>query len=697
LNNLRTSERDARRPARSILVALMAVLMSLFAVGCGSSSGDFVATGNNGSAPQPPLAQTGSVTFQLVKAQTATVPQATEFVLVEFFNRANVSLFLPAPVAFGTGTFTIEGVPITATQARLTALDANNNPISISIATFQVVPGGDVVATVGQTVLLSFDIDTTPNPASVAVNATRQLSLDVIFTDGTVSLPPAPASSVTGATFSFTSADPQVATVSSGGLITGVSVGNTTVNVTLTLNGVTKTDSVSVNVTNSVTPPPDPGAPRLEVSPTSVTLTNTSVSQTIEATFFPANATTGQVVTAQTTAANPPTGITYSAGTITSTTIQNTTANLVISFTPTGGSAVNATVAVTVSRLAGGGANPGTPARLVLSQPNLFVDATTPVNGVVNATFFPANSTVGTTLGFNTLTGVPKNAAPVGTENTWTFNTAANTIVPSGGGGGAATNSTVVFTMTHTPPGGTAVTADLNVTAVAAGDPRLTAVTNSKLIGATNLSLPSGTVYPFVVVNTLGNGSSAVAATGTAAVGAVSIDPASSNTIGSYGTAAGPPVHNNLSAAAVPASGNVILRRVTSLTPLSFTPVATVSVNVTNTTLLAGGAPNVVLTPSANSVKSGETLPFKVEWLFQDNTRLDVTPFYNITESDPPLDFNLTPAAMGGLSPGFVTADPGLGAVTPGTIAINAIINAVITPPAGTPVPSATANVSVTP
>jgi hypothetical protein len=679
LSNSRKNERGTSKTTRSFLVVMMVAIVSLFAVGCGSDNNDFVATGTNNG----PGVQTGTVTLQFAKAQT-TVPQATASVVAEFFDAAGNRVFGPQTDAFAN-TIAYTGVPTSATNARITSLDAAGNPIATSTATFTVIAGGNVTATSGATTPVTFTIQTTPDPANVQVGGTQQLSTSVTFSNGTVR-----SDTATGGSTAY-SGGGNFATVSSpGGLVTGVAVGNTQVVATFGLNGVSVSDTVVVSVAGA--------AGQLVANPSAVALTNATTSQAVTTTF------NGQTVTATGTLSGftggvNATNLTFSSGTVSSSAAVNGTANLNLSFTPAGGTAVNTTVPVTVTRDGNPPTPPpppGTPARLVLAQPNLVVQSGN--TATVNATYFPANSTIGTAVPAGTLTGVAKNPMPAGSAGNWNFNSAANQVqafAPGGAPPQPSNNDTVEFTVTFTPAVGAAVSADLKVTAVTNGaDPRLTAITSSQLVGASSLTLPSGTVYPFIVINTAGNGTQTVAATGTGAVGAVSIDPATSPNIGTF-SVAGAPASNTLTAAAVPASGNVVLRRVVTTAPLTFAPVATVNVNVTNTTLLAGGAPNVILTPSANSVKSGTALPFKIEWLFQDNTRLDVTPFYSVTESDPPLDFILNPVS--GLSNGFVTADPGVAAVTPATIAINAIIGGVIAPPAGTVVTGPTANINVTP
>lgn len=106
-------------------------------------------------------------------------------------------------------------------------------------------------------------INVTPDPASVAVNSTVQLSISGVQQGGqTVNVV-----ATTGVVVSFTAANPAVATVSNAGLVTGVTAGNTTVNVTVTSNGSTLNDTVSVLVSASTPPGPTPPTPPPNVPP----------------------------------------------------------------------------------------------------------------------------------------------------------------------------------------------------------------------------------------------------------------------------------------------------------------------------------------------------------------------------------------------------------------------------------------------
>ena len=74
-----------------------------------------------------------------------------------------------------------------------------------------------------------------PTTLSLAVSATSQLTKTVLPTDATVK------------TVTYTSSNPAKATVSAGGLVTGVAAGTTTITVTTTSGA--KTDTCVVTVT----------------------------------------------------------------------------------------------------------------------------------------------------------------------------------------------------------------------------------------------------------------------------------------------------------------------------------------------------------------------------------------------------------------------------------------------------------------
>lgn len=109
--------------------------------------------------------------------------------------------------------------------------------------------GVPVVFTPGVNDVSLAAIEVAPNPAAVAVGASVQL-VTTGLTTGDSS--PVPLPGQTSASVAYTVTDPAVATVSSGGLISGVNPGTTTVSVTVVNGGQTFTANVPVQVTASM-------------------------------------------------------------------------------------------------------------------------------------------------------------------------------------------------------------------------------------------------------------------------------------------------------------------------------------------------------------------------------------------------------------------------------------------------------------
>ena len=105
---------------------------------------------------------------------------------------------------------------------------------------------------------------------SISVNGTEQIIVDTI---------PAGA---TGVTFSYTTSDSSVATVSSTGLITGVKAGTATITITANNGGndVTKTINVTVNGSSGSQDPPSGGGSCSSVGSIRVTSDNNAVNKT---------------------------------------------------------------------------------------------------------------------------------------------------------------------------------------------------------------------------------------------------------------------------------------------------------------------------------------------------------------------------------------------------------------------------------
>ncbi len=98
---------------------------------------------------------------------------------------------------------------------------------------------------------------TQPPPANQDLASIAPASANVTLNAGQRSTIAMTATSTTGSTlsatgYSYTSASPSVASVSTAGVITGLSAGATTITVSLTLNNITKTAQVNVTVSGQL-------------------------------------------------------------------------------------------------------------------------------------------------------------------------------------------------------------------------------------------------------------------------------------------------------------------------------------------------------------------------------------------------------------------------------------------------------------
>ena len=616
----RTQERGTQKSAKqSLLIVMLMALVSLFAVGCGDSGEDFVVTGNQGNNG----ANTGAVTFQFARAQQ-TVPAATALFDIRFFSANGLQVFEQLNIPFNT-TITVQNVPTSATRAVVTAKNAAGIPLATIDYTVGVVGGGTANAVPGTSTLVTFDtVTATPDPTTVAIGGTQQISLAVGFSNGD-SL----SGTAAGGVPVFTSSAPGVATVNATGLVTGVTAGPATITVAYALNGVTRTDTVAVTVNAAPV-----GTARLELAPATVNLTNAAPSAAIVATFFPANSTTGQNVTAQTTAPGIRAGLTYAAGTFTSTAIENSTGNVTVSFT-SGATTVNGTVAVNVNRLAAGQTPtppgpPGTPARLVLFQENLFI-APGGTTAALQGTFFPANSTVGITVGgatANAFSAVVASTNPALTSANWNYVSASNWVTAFNGALTPGENNSIDYRIIYTAANGQSAEDTIKVTATnnAALLAQVQSVALISVRGNT-LKLPVGSVYPLTLleVNSAGTPTPvAVANTftppGTPGGGqylissssaSVVYDPATGwMTFAGVGQATVTVTRNNTGVGGPTGTVATLTTTTTDATALDVAPLFNAALDLTG--------PN---TGSVNAV-----IPYKADLIFKDGTRQDITP-----------------------------------------------------------------------
>jgi len=666
---------------------MLMALVSLFAVGCGDSGEDFVVTGNQGNNG----ANTGAVTFQFARAQQ-TVPAATALFDIRFFSANGLQVFEQLNIPFNT-TITVQNVPTSATRAVVTAKNAAGIPLATIDYSLNVVGGGTANAVPGTSTLVTFDtVTATPDPTSVAIGGTQQISLAVGFSNGD-SLSGAAA----GGTPVFTSSAPAVATVNATGLVTGVTAGSATITVAYNLNGVTRTDTVAVTVTVA---PPAPGA--LVANPTSATLTNTTATQVFSATIngAPVNF-TGNVGTFTGTVAAG--NLSYDNATRTLTATGNATGSAVLTLT-SGTATTNVPVTVNRGNVAPPvpPVPPGTPARLEVSpSPLLIAPGTNTTTGSpLQVRFFPANSTVGVLVPDAGYTITFTGANPVGTENRYQY-TSANGFFTNNLNGGVADGASVTANVSATVNGQTATQPiQVNTNTAAAGQ-----IVSSQLVSVsgTTLRLPRGTTYPFKVVNVLGNGTRSNApfsATG-ATAGDISFEPTGLAALGSATfTAPGAAVAFGNAAA----TGTLTLRRTNNPAGSGFTTIATIAVTLEDTTA-ATATPWLRLVPSSNAVRVGQKLPYKVEFVSANGNVQDITPVtivaptgaITVVDTDPTQTTVRTGLATAGAAPGAATIQ--FGVITQAGL-FGA--NPAFVPPAGTTFAAANvtgspANITVTP
>jgi len=222
---------------------LLCILITLFAVGCGSSGDDVFIGGGGGSGT------TGDLEFRFVQPQNQApdpVPSGTETLRFDVFSTdppTEDSLLLTETRDYDE-TIVLEDVSVEAVTVLVTAFDADGVPTVTLSGDVLVLPNSinrvDLVDS--QPVTLD-TITISPSPVQLANDETQQLALEGSFSNGTVlDLPQ--SSFDTAATFS--SADTDVATVDNDGVVSVEGAGNTSITAQYTLSGVTRSDTVEV-------------------------------------------------------------------------------------------------------------------------------------------------------------------------------------------------------------------------------------------------------------------------------------------------------------------------------------------------------------------------------------------------------------------------------------------------------------------
>lgn len=234
------------RAKRNLLTLMCLSIAVLFAVGCGGSRDNFVATGTNNN-------NTGAFTFQFVRPQT-TVSSQTATLRFDFYSSTTVAtanLVLTDTRAFAN-TITVTGVPANAVFVVVTALDANGVPLQTFTSTLTVIAGTTQNVTLSGATTVTYDsVDFSPTPVNLVVDLetetanSQQVTAQLAFSDNSTL-----AGTINNTTTSFVFAETGLANVSSTGLFqyAGGENGNVSVTGTYTLNNVSRSETFLVRV-----------------------------------------------------------------------------------------------------------------------------------------------------------------------------------------------------------------------------------------------------------------------------------------------------------------------------------------------------------------------------------------------------------------------------------------------------------------
>lgn len=221
--------------------------MAVLAVGCGSSNdGEFISTGNGG------FVTTGSLSYLLQVNNVTSVPNGTASLRFDLFdnqNPANGNLVLTTDAAL-SDTVQVDDLPQNVQSTVVTAFDADGNPIGQVTVNSNVVAGANGQIDLSNIVFTAITYDSltaTPDPVDIANDETQALALTAAFSNQTTSVL---AANTFATDATFVSGDSDVATVDANGVISTAGVGNTTVTASYTINGVSQSDTVAVNVSS---------------------------------------------------------------------------------------------------------------------------------------------------------------------------------------------------------------------------------------------------------------------------------------------------------------------------------------------------------------------------------------------------------------------------------------------------------------
>lgn len=217
-------------------------ILSLLFVGCGDSE-DFVVTR---PGPQPTV---GSLTFQFVKAQqTFTAPTQTTDIRFELFSGTggNGQLLNTISRDFTTEPITIEA-SLEVSSVVITYLDEYGIPRGEATIDVVVTPGQNSFVeppSSGFRVPELVELTATPEQSALIVDQTQQITVVASFDNGDV----VELTGITDIGLTYDPTAPNVASVSDAGLITALFPGSTDIQVSLSINDSSDSDTVSVEI-----------------------------------------------------------------------------------------------------------------------------------------------------------------------------------------------------------------------------------------------------------------------------------------------------------------------------------------------------------------------------------------------------------------------------------------------------------------
>lgn len=230
---------------KRLLLLLSLSLVSLGLVGCGGTNsgatgfdGGFVATGGTSNVGS------GNLVFNFVQAQetTTTVPVGTVRLKFDFYNGSN-TIILSETLDYANQII-FENVSSTVTRVVVTALNGDGFPIAEGTADLTIPAGSEQEVNLAVAPVTLDALVISPDSVGLIVGATQQLAVQGFWSNGFIA-------NIDAATAAYSGNDAGVATVTTGGLVTAVAVGSTSVTVSYTVAGTSSevsSNPVPINV-----------------------------------------------------------------------------------------------------------------------------------------------------------------------------------------------------------------------------------------------------------------------------------------------------------------------------------------------------------------------------------------------------------------------------------------------------------------